>query len=263
MPDSGYTPPTPLATQLATATPDANGHILLTLKRRQYVLQSGDSYIQHDTPAQPSGHWFVHPALGINYLRAQWMEDEDRIPPAQNRLSTYWNKWYRHCVTDGPGSAAEYSIASLGLNVDFKKWLSDRTTGRSETDRYYDLPFSLLNQGHQDSIQWWLQKREEFLDLLAVPAMAGECEKAFNAAEVTMLHSTAQWYLGLWRKLSAYAIGFTGERLRWPASRILTQKQPPHLRPKRGSRINSQDVRSSEGCSQKKVALNLITFRIA
>ncbi|KAG6118548.1 hypothetical protein E4U14_006660 [Claviceps sp. LM454 group G7] len=204
----------------------------------------------------------LHPALGINYLRAQWMEDEDRIPPAQNRLSTYWNKWYRHCVTDGPGSAAEYSIASLGLNVDFKKWLSDRTTGRSETDRYYDLPFSLLKQGHQDSIQWWLQKREEFLDLLAVPAMAGECEKAFNAAEVTMLHSTAQWYLGLWRKLSAYAIGFTGERLRWPASRILTQKQPPHLSPKRGSRINSQDVRSSEGCSQKKVALNLITFRI-
>ncbi|KAG6118549.1 hypothetical protein E4U14_006661 [Claviceps sp. LM454 group G7] len=50
MPDAGYTPPTPLATQLATATPDANGHILLTLKRRQYVLQSGDSHIQHDTP---------------------------------------------------------------------------------------------------------------------------------------------------------------------------------------------------------------------
>ncbi|KAG6156210.1 hypothetical protein E4U50_003092, partial [Claviceps purpurea] len=43
MPFPGYTPPTPLASQLATATPDANGHILLTLKRRQYVLQDGDS----------------------------------------------------------------------------------------------------------------------------------------------------------------------------------------------------------------------------
>ncbi|KAG6040209.1 hypothetical protein E4U39_007277, partial [Claviceps sp. Clav50 group G5] len=43
MPFPGYTPPTPLASQLATATPDANGHILLTLKRRQYVLQSDDS----------------------------------------------------------------------------------------------------------------------------------------------------------------------------------------------------------------------------
>lgn len=145
----------------------------------------------------------LNPALGIYFLRTLW--DEDRILTAQNKLSVYWNKWYRHRVTYWPGSAAEASTASSTPNKDFQKWLSDRIPGRSELDRYYKLPLSLLKEGDDDPIQWWLQKREEFptlsqlaLDLLAVPATSGECEKAFSAAEVTMLQQQgpmAPWTL--------------------------------------------------------------------
>lgn len=73
------------------------------------------------------------------------------------------------------------------------QWIKSKhprpTHAGNELDRYYRLE----PQEVSDPIQWWVDHKEAFprlsrfaLDILAIPAMADDCERAFSTAKLTI-----------------------------------------------------------------------------
>ena len=75
----------------------------------------------------------------------------------------------------------------------FTQWIKSKhprpTQAGSELERYYRLE----HQDVSDPVQWWIDHRGSFprlskfaLDILAIPAMAADCERAFSRAKLTI-----------------------------------------------------------------------------
>jgi len=149
----------------------------------------------------------LHPGLGLRWLEAQWNSPEQRrwLHDAREDLRLYWERWYRR------GNPDEALISSVSYSKPpyvpvrrqstedsaFHQWVHSRrlkvlSQDQSELHRYLDLGSAHLPD-IIDPVAWWLTQREAFptvsqlaLDILAIPAMAADCERAFSLAKLTL-----------------------------------------------------------------------------
>ncbi|CCE35404.1 uncharacterized protein CPUR_06833 [Claviceps purpurea 20.1] len=190
----------------------------LQASSRAYLLASimngwsklDDYYSKLDESPLYAGAVILHPGFGLNFLTNRWSDHDGWALRAKKQLAEYWEKWYFRADESSPGAAAEcqvassYSFQDLQEDTEWSDFLSAAqidsnnpdgagSDESSELDRYYDLPPSRLKDGKKDPIQWWIRNREEFptvsklaLDLLAIPPMSADCERAFSAAKLTV-----------------------------------------------------------------------------
>ncbi|KAJ3577745.1 hypothetical protein NPX13_g2821 [Xylaria arbuscula] len=148
----------------------------------------------------------LHPGLGFRWLEEQWSSPTQLLwlHSAKDRLYEYWERWYR----DGqPASASRPSTTGEDLfglrerqptseTTQFEDWVHSRsrssTQNDSELDRYLQLNPTQL-QNVSNPLAWWVSQRTTFptvsqlaLDILAIPAMSADCERAFSLAKLTL-----------------------------------------------------------------------------
>ncbi|KAJ3453164.1 hypothetical protein MRS44_018819 [Fusarium solani] len=144
----------------------------------------------------------LHPSLGMSYLEVNWASEEQLVwvRDAKIGLSDYLDRWYR---CDGPvdeqqkatvETAAPPSVpGKTSKGSVFKQWVKSRTAKAtamgSELERYLRLE----PQETEDPIEWWMARQGQFpmvsqlaLDILAIPAMATDCERSFSLAKLTL-----------------------------------------------------------------------------
>jgi hypothetical protein len=138
----------------------------------------------------------LNPDLGLQWLEANWTSPEQLqwLRDAKDGIKNYFERWYSN-----DDDASEESIFTTPSSTPqpeksrFEQWVKSRqpklsATG-SELERYYRLEPEQVN----DPIQWWIDHRNAFprlsrfaLDILAIPAMATDCERAFSLAKLTI-----------------------------------------------------------------------------
>jgi hypothetical protein len=143
------------------------------------------------------GAVLLNPNLGLRWLRRCWKDPVHQVWLAEGMesLKAYFDRWYpvpndptivraqqqqghhRHSRDDGYQSF---------LNPVFSDEEDDVT---SELERYY----SLGSQGKVDPVHWWIDHKQQFprlstlaLDILAIPAMAADCERSFSIAKLSI-----------------------------------------------------------------------------
>jgi hypothetical protein len=75
----------------------------------------------------------------------------------------------------------------------FEQWVKSRYIKHSATDGELERYYELEPEQVDDPIQWWIDHRSAFprlssfaLDVLAIPAMATDCKRAFSLAKLTI-----------------------------------------------------------------------------
>ena len=115
-------------------------------------------------------------------------------------LSDCLDRWYRcNRPVDEQRKAIAETVASPSVlrktpeDSVFKQWVKNRTAKTtvmgSELERYLRLE----PQEIEDPIEWWMARQGQFpmvsqlaLDILAIPAMATDCERSFSLAKLTL-----------------------------------------------------------------------------
>ena len=142
----------------------------------------------------------LHPRFGISWLEATWVTEEQLawVRDAKAGVKNYFARWYyaKQHKDDGQSDLAFSSMKTDSEDDHYTQWINSRTkktfatSGRvSELDKY----FRLEPQDTQEPIQWWRDHRSSFpvlssfaLDVLAIPAMASDCERQFSLAKLTL-----------------------------------------------------------------------------
>ncbi|KZL66453.1 transposase-like protein [Colletotrichum incanum] len=146
----------------------------------------------------------LHPSLGYSYLEDVWSAEHQLIwlRNAKEGITDYFNKWYRRPseeVEVEPAAPAQLGIlpdvvtASAHEDSHFRQWINSRR--RQAPPRADELELYLRQRPETglDPIRWWIEHRETYpilsklaLDILAIPAMAADCERAFSSAGLTL-----------------------------------------------------------------------------
>ncbi|KAM6506810.1 hypothetical protein FALCPG4_19016 [Fusarium falciforme] len=138
----------------------------------------------------------LNPDLGLRWLETNWTSPEQLqwLRDAKDGIKGYFERWYSN--DDDASEESIFATPSLTPRPEqsrFEQWVKSRqpklsATG-SELERYYRLEPEQVN----DPIQWWIDHRNAFprlsrfaLDVLAIPAMATDCERAFSLAKLTI-----------------------------------------------------------------------------
>ncbi|KAJ0122841.1 hypothetical protein HZ326_31574, partial [Fusarium oxysporum f. sp. albedinis] len=144
----------------------------------------------------------LHPSLGMSYLEVNWASEEQLVWVRDAKIgpSDYLDRWYRCSrpvdeqqeaiveTATSPSVPRKTSEASV-----FRQWVKSRTAKTtamgSELERYLRLE----PQETEDPIEWWMARQGQFpmvsqlaLDILAIPAMATDCERSFSLAKLTL-----------------------------------------------------------------------------
>jgi hypothetical protein len=148
----------------------------------------------------------LHPGLGLQWLEGQWSSLEQRrwLHDAKEDLHLYWDRWYRDRLADEALAKSSSSshrnlplIQSYTNHSAFDQWVKSRRLRRlsqeeSELSSYLNIDRSYLPDVI-NPVAWWLTQRETFptvsqlaIDILAIPAMAADCERAFSLAKLTL-----------------------------------------------------------------------------
>uniref|UniRef100_A0A0D2XTH9 HAT C-terminal dimerisation domain-containing protein n=1 Tax=Fusarium oxysporum (strain Fo5176) TaxID=660025 RepID=A0A0D2XTH9_FUSOF len=164
-------------------------------KLNEYYTKLGDSPLF-------AASIILHPSLGMNYLEVNWASEEQLVwvRDAKIGLSDYLDRWY-HCNRPVDEQQKMIMDTSTSLSVPrtttevsvFKQWIKSRTAKTtvmgSELERYLRLE----PQETEDPIEWWMAHQGQFpmisqlaLDILAIPAMATDCERSFSLAKLTL-----------------------------------------------------------------------------
>uniref|UniRef100_A0A0D2YEW7 HAT C-terminal dimerisation domain-containing protein n=1 Tax=Fusarium oxysporum (strain Fo5176) TaxID=660025 RepID=A0A0D2YEW7_FUSOF len=205
-------------------------------KLNEYYTKLGDSPLF-------AASIILHPSLGMNYLEVNWASEEQLVwvRDAKIGLSDYLDRWY-HCNRPVDEQQKMIMDTSTSLSVPrtttevsvFKQWIKSRTAKTtvmgSELERYLRLE----PQETEDPIEWWMAHQGQFpmisqlaLDILAIPAMATDCERSFSLAKLTLttqrLSMTTETLEKLqclknWVRHGAVKLGATiggGEEVQW------------------------------------------------
>lgn len=142
----------------------------------------------------------LHPGLGISFLEANWTSPTQLawLMDAKRQLKESLEKWYPALESEDslkktPTSASSPIISAKKGSGGLTQWIRSKhpksTQAVSELDMYYRIE----PQEVSDPIRWWVGHKGTFprlsrfaLDILAIPAMADDCERAFIAAEPTI-----------------------------------------------------------------------------
>jgi hypothetical protein len=137
----------------------------------------------------------LDPNLGLRWLRRRWRDPEQHewLVAAKDGLKEYFDRWY--CSSDDSQPQGRSVCRDLGREDDpYEAFVnsrasSDEEDGEDEIDRYYDTKVG----ANVDSIEWWISNKAQFpklsqmaLDVLAIPAMAADCERSFSIAKLTL-----------------------------------------------------------------------------
>ncbi|KAJ3455655.1 hypothetical protein MRS44_017137 [Fusarium solani] len=142
----------------------------------------------------------LHPRFGISWLEAAWVSKEQLtwVQDAKMGIKEYFNRWY-DSRQGGNEEKPHHAILPRTMGQEdghYSEWINSKTkkafaTGNSfsELDRYLRIEL----QDTQDQIQWWRDHRASFplvsrfvLDVLAIPAMASDCERQFSLAKLAL-----------------------------------------------------------------------------
>ncbi|KAM6513179.1 hypothetical protein FALCPG4_18921 [Fusarium falciforme] len=136
----------------------------------------------------------LNPDLGLRWLETNWTSPEQLqwLRDAKDGIKGYFERWYSNDDdASGESIVAMPSLTPRPEQSKFEQWVKSRqpklsATG-SELERYYRLEPEQVN----DPIQWWTDHRNAFprlsrfaLDVLAIPAMATDCERPFSLAKL-------------------------------------------------------------------------------
>ncbi|KAK5995167.1 Putative AC9 transposase-like protein [Cladobotryum mycophilum] len=143
----------------------------------------------------------LNPEYNIRWLERMWDSDEQLIwlRDAKKSLTNYWERWYSHDndtnIYNQPSNNEDFLTVALRVkeNDPYEQWLgkskAQPLNNISELEKYLDLDL----QGVEDPVKWWISQQQAFptlsklaLDLLAVPAMAADCERAFSLCKLTL-----------------------------------------------------------------------------
>ncbi|KAJ3455461.1 hypothetical protein MRS44_016943 [Fusarium solani] len=82
----------------------------------------------------------------------------------------------------------------LNLCGVFKQWVKNRTAKTTAMSSELERYLRLEPQEIEDPIEWWMARQGQFpmvsqlaLDILAIPAMATDCERSFSLAKLTLM----------------------------------------------------------------------------
>jgi hypothetical protein len=144
----------------------------------------------------------LNPSLGMSYLEVNWASEEQLVwvRDAKIGLSDYLDRWYRcnRPVDEQRGVIIETTASPSVLQrtpVDsiFKQWVKSRTAKTTVTGSELERYLRLEPQETDDPIEWWMAHQGQFptvsqlaLDILAIPAMATDCERSFSLAKLTV-----------------------------------------------------------------------------
>ncbi|KAH7471339.1 hypothetical protein FOMA001_g13372 [Fusarium oxysporum f. sp. matthiolae] len=138
----------------------------------------------------------LNPDLGLRWLETNWTSPEQLqwLRDAKEGIKVYFERWYSR--NDDDVSESAFITPSLTPRPEqsrFEQWIRSRqpklsATG-SELERYYRLEPEQVD----DPIRWWIDHSNAFprlsrfaLDILAIPAMSTDCERAFSLAKLTV-----------------------------------------------------------------------------
>ncbi|TVY73959.1 putative AC transposase [Fusarium oxysporum f. sp. cubense] len=138
----------------------------------------------------------LNPDLGLRWLETNWTSPEQLqwLRDAKDGIKVYFERWYSK--NDDNASESVFITPSLTPRPEqsrFEQWIKSRqpklsATG-SELERYYRLEPEQVD----DPIRWWIDHSNAFprlsrfaLDILAIPAMSTDCERAFSLAKLTV-----------------------------------------------------------------------------
>jgi hypothetical protein len=138
----------------------------------------------------------LNPDLGLRWLETNWTSPEQLqwLRDAKDGIKVYFERWYSR--NDHDVSESAFITPSLTPRPEqsrFEQWIKSRqpklsATG-SELERYYRLEPEQVD----DPIRWWIDHSNAFprlsrfaLDVLAIPAMSTDCERAFSLAKLTV-----------------------------------------------------------------------------
>ncbi|CVL09149.1 uncharacterized protein FMAN_15429 [Fusarium mangiferae] len=138
----------------------------------------------------------LNPDLGLRWLETNWTSPEQLqwLRDAKDGIKVYFERWYSKNDND----ISENIFVTLPLTPRpeqsrFGQWIKSRqpklsATG-SELERYYRLEPEQVD----DPVRWWIDHSNAFprlsrfaLDVLAIPAMSTDCERAFSLAKLTV-----------------------------------------------------------------------------
>ncbi|KZL65794.1 transposase-like protein [Colletotrichum incanum] len=141
----------------------------------------------------------LHPSLGISYLRDVWAGEHQRgwVARAQSELEEYFNKWYQsQQVEEVDGTSGILPIdIPIPVNEDshFRQWVNSRRRQQPIQAKELELYLRQPPERTSDPTRWWIDHREIYpqlsqlaLDILAIPAMSSDCERAFSSAKLTL-----------------------------------------------------------------------------
>jgi hypothetical protein len=138
----------------------------------------------------------LNPDLGLRWLETNWTSPEQLqwLRDAKDGIKAYFERLYSK--KDDDASETILTTSSLTPRPEqsrFEQWVKSRqpklsATG-SELERYYRLEPEQVD----DPVLWWIDHSNAFprlsrfaLDVLAIPAMSTDCERAFSLAKLTV-----------------------------------------------------------------------------
>lgn len=191
--------------------PDERSHMRACLnnawlKLVEYYSALGDSPLY-------AAALILHPKYNLAYLQRIWRDDEQLpwVKEAEDGLRDYFDRWYPSSESpqadkSTPAATSKAGMATVAKMIPqlqerphrepskFQSFVDaslshDTTGGPKELDRYLRLE----SQNVDDPVAWWRTHMDEFprlsklaLDILAIPAMASDCERAFSLAKLIM-----------------------------------------------------------------------------
>lgn len=163
-------------------------------KLDSYYTKLGDSPLY-------SAAIILNPAYGLKTLQHTWGDHVDGsgwIAEAKHGLRAWWERWYRQGSDESDNDKASEALhPPTSTPTDepdqYQQWLQSRIPRADdigdELDRYYKLDPVNTN----DPVEWWMDHKATFptvhrlaLDVLAIPAMAADCERSFSQAKLTL-----------------------------------------------------------------------------
>jgi hypothetical protein len=143
----------------------------------------------------------LHPGHGLQFLETMWSDEGQWLVDAKRDLEAYFDRWYHHSEASGdpfsplpsPGPQQQQTRPQKEPSQ-FEQWFKSRKPRpqgpddkEGELQRYYRLRVEQVD----DPVKWWADKRADFprlsrlaLDILAIPAMAADCERVFSIAKL-------------------------------------------------------------------------------
>jgi len=143
----------------------------------------------------------LNPKLGLKFLEKSWTSEKQLVwlRDAKVALENYFERWYTSVslsVFSSIPSTPEPSLPTQARTHepdDFEQWLTQSEETEVVEDNELERYYRRQPESISDPQQWWIEHQSQYprlsrlaLDILAIPAMASDCERSFSLAKLTI-----------------------------------------------------------------------------